>query len=203
MALFHQKCCGSTVLTHTHDILSKDFSCCSASYGEAARTLSGLERWYTLILLTNNFWFFFLVKAGKHQTTRFWVHPYVYIGWLCGIFGQLPSDPCSALWIITATYGEEASVMYRSSNPSLRGSTSPYASNKDETKIAGANYFDSTGNQSRQGKVVLRGTGTNHSNITSLCFRGFKHAKLRELEVRGRGENKIAWPKSWWLIIRI
>lgn len=100
--------------------------------------------------------------------------PYVYICWLCGIFGLLPSDLCSALWIITATYGEEASAVQKSSNPSLRGSTSLYASSKDETKIAGANYFDSTRNQSRQGKVVLRGAGTNHSKKTSLCSRSFE-----------------------------
>lgn len=82
--------------------------------------------------------------------------PSVYICWLCGILGLLPSDLCSALWIITATYGAEASAVYRSSNPSLRCSTSPYASSKDETKIAGANSFDSTRNQSTQGKIVKR-----------------------------------------------
>lgn len=129
--------------------------------------------------------------------------PYVYIYWLCGIFGQLPSDLCSALWIITATYGKETSVLYRSSDPSFRDSTSPCASSKNETKIAGANYFDRTRNQCRRGKVVSRGTGTNRSKKTSLCSRGFKHPKPRGLEVSGKWESKIAWPKSWWLIIRI
>lgn len=58
---------------------------------------------------------------------------------------------------MTTTYGEEASVVYRSRNPNLTGIASLYTSSEDQYCIdAVANHFDSMREQSRGGKVVLR-----------------------------------------------
>lgn len=57
---------------------------------------------------------------------------------------------------MTTTYGEEASVVYRSRNPNLTGIASLYTSSKDQTIDAVANHFDSMREWSRGGKVVLR-----------------------------------------------